>query len=320
MIRDEDINSQIDHVLARTALSFLGDRYEGKVRDNYSSGDVRYLITTDRLSCFDVVVTTIPFKGQVLNELAVHWFKLAGEIVPNHIIDIPDPNVIVAKNCQILPVELVVRAYLTGSAWRDYEAGKAISGIKLPAGMKASQKLDEPIVTPSTKAERGKHDLPISESEILSSGLVQRSLWERIREVSLQLFRLGQIEADRRGLLLVDTKYEFGLDPNGNLLLADEIHTLDSSRYWIKENYLTAFAKGESPQMLDKEPTRQWLLSKGYKGDGAIPEFTREHRIQISRHYIESFERISGHQFKPEFGSVEKRIEANLRKYNCKFS
>ncbi len=308
------IQSQIPHVLNETDFSFLGEKYEGKVRDSYVQGDKRFLITTDRLSCFDVVVACVPFKGQVLNELAIHWFEQAKDIMPNHIIACPDPNVMVVRNCEILPVEVIVRGYITGSAWRDYEAGKAVSGIELPKGLRANQQLPEPILTPSTKAERGEHDEPISESEILSRGIVAEDLWNTVREKAFALFALGQEKALEQGLILVDTKYEFGLI-DGELILADEIHTLDSSRYWVAESYQERFEAGESPVMLDKEPTRQWLLSQGYKGEGEIPTFTEDHLVSLSKHYMDSFEQIAGKSFTPFGGDVRSRIENNLREY-----
>lgn len=312
MISDDVLRRQLPYVLSETDFTFLGSKYAGKVRDNYIAGETRYLITTDRLSCFDVVVTTIPFKGQVLNQMAVHWFELTKHIIANHLIDVPDPNVMVVRNCKTLPVEVVVRAYLTGSAWRDYEAGKDISGVRLPAGMKASQKLEQPIITPSTKAEKGKHDLPISEQQILSQGLLTAKVWEQVKEVAFALFRLGQERAQAQGLLLVDTKYEFGFF-NDKLVLVDEIHTLDSSRYWRAASYPKCFAAGESPEMLDKEPTRQWLLSQGYKGDGAIPTFTDDHRVKIARHYVDSYAAIVGAECSAEVGPVSERIRTRLQ-------
>jgi phosphoribosylaminoimidazole-succinocarboxamide synthase len=312
MISDAQLLQQLPFVLADTHFEKLGKKYSGKVRDNYIAGDTRYLVTTDRLSCFDVVVTTIPFKGQVLNQMAVEWFKLTSDIVPNHILDVPDPSVMVVRNCETLPVEVVVRSYLTGSAFRDYQAGKAISGVTLPPGMKASQKLPQVIITPSTKAEKGKHDLPISEAEILSQRLVDPALWEQVKEVAFGLFRRGQEQAAKHGLILVDTKYEFGMSQN-ELMLVDEIHTLDSSRYWRAATYKERFEKGESPEMLDKEPTRQWLLSQGYKGEGEIPKFTDEHRVKIARHYIDSYNTILGTDFHASTGSVTERIRARLK-------
>jgi phosphoribosylaminoimidazole-succinocarboxamide synthase len=220
----------------------------------------------------------------------------------------------VVKNCEILPVEVIVRGYITGSAWRDYQAGRPISGITLAPGLRQSQKLPQPILTPSTKAEIGKHDEPISEKEIITTGLVTKKLWEQVREVALALFSQVSRELATRGLIMVDTKYEFGL-VNGKLVLADEVHTLDSSRYWIAASYPERFEKGESPEMLDKEPTRQWLLSQGYSGEGQVPVFTDEHRVQIARHYVDSFGKILGREFSGAVGPVAQRIEKNLQRY-----
>lgn len=314
MISDTQLKAQLPQVITETNFSFLGEKYEGKVRDCYTKGDTLFLVTSDRLSCFDKVVTSIPFKGQVLTQLAVSWFERTKDIIENHIIDIPHPNVMVGKKAEILPIELIVRGYITGSAWRDYEAGKAVSGITLPKGLKASQRLPEPLITPSTKAEKGAHDLPISEAEILSSGIVDKKIWAKVKEASLALFKRGQERAESLGLLLVDTKYEFGLY-QGRVIICDEIHTLDSSRYWIKASYQDRFARGESPQMLDKEPTRQWLLQQGYKGDGPIPHFTDDHRVEIARHYIKSYEQISGATFVPDPGPTVQHIEKRLREF-----
>ena len=314
MARNEDLKKQLDFVLDKTEFSFLGQRYQGKVRDNYTVGDLRYIVASDRLSCFDVVVTTVPFKGQVLTQLASFWFERTAGIVKNHVVDVPDPNVMVVRTCQVLPVEVIVRAYLAGSAWRDYQAGKAVSGVSLPAGLRQSEKLPEPLITPSTKAEIGAHDMPISEDEILRSGIVGAKLWQQIREAALALFRGASEEVAKRGLLLVDTKYEFGLWRD-ELLLVDEIHTLDSSRFWKSSTYGERLESGEPPDMLDKEPTRQWLLKQGFKGDGPIPHFTADHRIEIARHYIDAYELICGLPFKAQVGDVRQRIETCLRRY-----
>ncbi len=305
------IYNQLKYCLSKTDFAALGQKYEGKVRDSYLKGDRRVLITSDRLSCFDVVVTSVPFKGQVLNGLAVDWFKKTESIINNHLIDVPHPNAMLVKNCQILPIEVIVRGYLTGSAWRDYQAGKAISGIQLPAGLKKSQAFEKPLLTPSTKAERGAHDEPISEREIISRGIVPLKIWEEVSEKAQALFKLGQAESLSRGLILVDTKYEFGLI-DGKLVLADEIHTLDSSRYWMAESYDQRFATGQDPHMFDKEPARQWLISQGYQGEGSIPEFSDEHRVRIAKHYIKSFELISGKIFEPVTGDPIKGLQSAL--------
>lgn len=312
MISDVSIKEQLKYCLEESDFESLGRKYRGKVRDSYSRDGRRYLVATDRLSCFDRVVTSVPFKGEILTTLAAHWFKLTSDIIPNHIIDIPDPNVMYVKECEIIPIEIVVRSFLTGSAWRDYSECKAVSGVKLPPGLKANSKLPQVILTPSTKAPQGSHDEPISEAEILERGIVDKKLWSQVREVAMSLFALGEEVALKQGLLLVDTKYELGI-LDGKLILADEIHTLDSSRFWIKSSYPSRFESGEPPEMLDKEPTRQWLLSQGFKGDGPIPHFTDEHRVSIARHYIGAFEKISGLQFSSKSESVAERIERNLK-------
>ncbi len=312
MDREALIQQQLANALRSTNFDFLKDRYEGKVRDNYRGKKYRYIVTTDRLSCFDKVVACIPFKGQVLNQLAVHWFKETADIVANHFVDSPDPNVMVVKECEILPVEVVVRSYLAGSAWRDYESKGKVSGVKLPDGLKRHEKLPEVIMTPSTKAERGEHDMPISEAELLAANLVTPAQWDEIKEKAFALFTFGEKKAEEQGLLFVDTKYEFGMH-DGKIVLADEIHTLDSSRYWVEKSYGELFEAGESPVMLDKEPTRQWLLDQGYQGDGPIPHFTEEHLSQISEHYIQAFQWISGLDFNPVAGDPLPRIANNIR-------
>lgn len=303
---------QLNYVIESTNFDCLPERYQGKVRDCYSCGDKIFLVTTDRLSCFDRVVTTVPFKGQVLNQLAVYWFEKTKTVVRNQLIAVPDPNVMLVHKCDILPVEVIVRGYLAGSAWRDYLAGKDISGIRLPVGLRQNQRLPEVIITPSTKADIGEHDQPISEERIISEGLVDADLWRQVRQVSLELFELGSELVGSRGLILVDTKYEFGLY-QGELMLADEVHTLDSSRYWIADSYHELFDKDQPQVMLDKEPTRQWLLQHGFQGDGDIPFFTDEHRVRISRHYIDAYQKISGQQFEGVSGPALERIDRALR-------
>jgi len=312
MSKEELIRAQLPHVLKESHFDFIGAKSEGKVRDSYVVDKLRYLVTTDRLSCFDVFVAHIPFKGQVLNQLAVDWFKKTEDIVRNHLIEVPDPNVMIVNNCEIIPVEVVIRGYLAGSAWRDYQKGKDVSGHKLPAGMKMSQKFDTPLMTPSTKAVKGEHDMPISEDQIVSEGLVETKVWEEIREKALALFARGTEEAAKQGLILVDTKYEFGLNGE-DLILADEIHTLDCSRYWRTASYQERFESGQPPEMLDKEPVRQWLLSKGYQGEGEAPPFPEDYIVEVAQHYINSFEEISGSKFEPVSGDTHARIEKNLK-------
>jgi len=314
MSRKEITKKQLQYVLKETHLEFLGKRSDGKVRESYVLDNIRYLVATDRLSCFDVVLTHIPFKGQVLTQLAADWFGKTKDIIANHLIEVPDPNVMVVKECSVVPVEVVVRGYLAGSAWRDYKSGKKISGVQLPADMKMSQKLEKPILTPATKAEKGDHDQPISEAEIISKGIVEKKVWEEISEVALALFELGTKEAKKQGLILVDTKYEFGL--NGEqLTLVDEIHTLDSSRYWRAKSYQERFDADKDQEMLDKEPVRQWLLSQGYQGEGEPPAFTEDYILEIAEHYISSYEEITGQTFDPIAGDTHARIKENLEEH-----
>jgi phosphoribosylaminoimidazole-succinocarboxamide synthase len=303
--------SVFNNLIETTSLERLGLRYQGKVRDNYSQDKRRIIIATDRLSCFDRVVTSIPYKGRSLSQLALWWFKQTEEIIPNHLIASPHPNVVVVKNCEILPIEVVVRSYLAGSAWRDYVAGNTISGVSLPAGMKESQKLPEVIVTPSTKAELGTHDMPISEQQILDQKIISPETWETVKSAALKLFALGQKVCEQRGLIFVDTKYEFGIY-EGQILLADEIHTMDSSRFWVAQTYQQRFESGQPQQMLDKEPVRQWLLAQGFKGDGEIPTFSEDYRLELAQHYLDSFKMIAGQDLDL---SQSESIEESLRDF-----
>ena len=313
MLSRELIAEQLQHTLEGIDLPNAGERIRGKVRDSYVVGDKRILIASDRLSAFDVVLTTIPFKGLLLNQLAAYWFEQTKHIVPNHMISSPHPNVFITKEVNILPVEVIIRGYLAGSAWRDYQAGKPVSGIELPEGLKQFERLPEPLLTPSTKAEIGQHDEPISSEQIVEQGLVEASLWKKVGQTALELFRFGTQKAEEQGLILVDTKYEFGLleDESGEqqLVLADEVHTQDSSRYWILDSYQQAFDSGEAPTMLDKEFVRRWLIDKGYMGEGEPPEIDAEFRVDTTLKYIEAYEKITGLEFNAEVGSVKEAIE-----------
>ena len=314
MIDDSILRAQLPFCIEDTHFDFIGEKYSGKVRDTYSRGAQRVLVTSDRLSCFDVVLTSIPCKGQVLSELANFWFEKAQSIIPIHVVANPDPNVVIGKNASVLPVEVVVRGYLTGSAWRDYEAGRAISGITLPKDMKKNQKFPSPLITPSTKAPKGDHDLPVSEEEIVRTGIVSSSVWNTVRTAALKLYDMGVIECQNRGLLLVDTKYEFGI-VDGEVLLVDEMHTLDCSRFWEASEYDERFASGKDQKMLDKEPTRIWLMNQGYMGSGPIPHISDDFRIATAKHYIASYETITGLKFKPRIGDPLPQIEQALRTY-----
>jgi phosphoribosylaminoimidazole-succinocarboxamide synthase len=220
----------------------------------------------------------------------------------------------IGREVSIIPVEVVVRGYVAGSAWRDYIAGNLVSGVKLPPGLREFDRLPQPILTPSTKEAFGKHDMPISEAEIVSRGIVTGPLWERIRETALRLFEVGTKELDGRGLLFADTKYEFGL-LDGRLVLADEIHTLDSSRFWVAASYEERLQRGESPEMLDKEPIRRWLMERNFKGDGPLPVIPDEYRMELVRHYTKSFKMITGIECAIDTSDPLDRIERNLRAY-----
>ena len=246
MIPDDKLRAQLPHTLRQIDLPALGELYRGKVRDNYSRGDRIVMVTTDRVSAFDHVLGTIPFKGEVLSRLTAFWFEKVKDLAPTHVVDLPDPSVMVVKRAKPLPIEIVIRGYITGSLWRDYQAGKAGAyGIAWPQGLRKDQRFDRPIITPSTKAEYGKHDEPISEREILAQGLVAPDLWREATAVAERLFQRGQEWALSRGLILVDTKYEMGT-VDGKLVVIDEIHTPDSSRYWVADGYEERFARGRA--------------------------------------------------------------------------
>jgi phosphoribosylaminoimidazole-succinocarboxamide synthase len=314
MLTDDKLRAQLPHTLRQIDLAGVGELYRGKVRDNYSQGDRIVMVTTDRVSAFDHVLGTIPFKGEVLSRLTAFWFEKVKDVAPTHVLDLPDPSVMVVKRAKALPVEIVIRGYITGSLWRDYQAGKAGAyGIHWPAGLRKDQKFDQPIITPSTKAEYGKHDEPISEAEILKQQLVTAELWKEATGIAHRLFQRGQEWARSRGLILVDTKYEMGV-ADGKLVVIDEIHTPDSSRYWVADGYEERFSKGEEQQMLDKENIRQWLIKEhGFSGHGKPPPLSDDVRVMLARKYIEVFERLTGETFASEVGSVEDRIQRNLK-------
>ncbi len=313
MIPDAQLLAQLPYTLRQIDVPGLGELYRGKVRDNYSRGDRIVMITTDRISAFDHVLGTIPFKGEVLSRLTAFWFDKVKDIAPTHLVDVPDPSVQVVKRAKALPIEIVIRGYITGSLWRDYLAGKAGAyGIDWPKGLKKDQRFDTPIITPSTKAEYGKHDEPISEEEILAKKIVPPEIWKEATAIARRLFERGQEWAAKRGLILVDTKYEMGI-ADGKLLVIDEIHTPDSSRYWVAQGYADRFGKGEDQEMLDKENIRQWLIKEhGFSGHGKPPPLTDEVRVMLARKYIEVYERLTGEVFTSGIGSVEDRIKRNL--------
>jgi phosphoribosylaminoimidazole-succinocarboxamide synthase len=309
------LKAQLPYTLKEADFPSLGQLYRGKVRDNYSKGDHIVMITTDRLSAFDRVLTTVPFKGELLNRLTTFWFEKTKDVAPNHILDVPDPSVLVVRKLSPLVVEMVVRGYITGSLWRDYEAGKGAKayGIDLPPGMRRDQKFDEAILTPSTKEEVGKHDEPISPDELIARGTLTRKQWETIARMALDLFAAGQSWAAQRGLILVDTKYEFGTDASGKIWVIDEIHTADSSRYWIAEGSEDRFRRGEEQRMLDKEFIRQWLIrERNYKGEGPLPQIPDEVRVQLASRYAELVQTLTGEAPRLVAGDTRSRIEKAL--------
>jgi phosphoribosylaminoimidazole-succinocarboxamide synthase len=307
------IKNQLDNTLEKLELNITSDFYRGKVRENYYKEDQIIMVTSDRVSAFDHVLGTIPFKGQILNEIACFWFEKTKDIVPNHFISSPDEQVLVTKKAKTLPVEVIVRQYITGSLWREYSSGiNGQYGFMLPDNLIENQKFDIPILTPSTKAEYGEHDEPISREKIVNS-LVEENIYAKAEKYALELFKVGQEWANSRGLILVDTKYEFGMY-NGELIVIDEIHTPDSSRYWVKDEYDSRFNNRESQKMLDKENIRQWLIDRGFKGEGNPPELTSDIRILLAEKYIELYKTLLGKEFVPSVGNVAERISKNLSK------
>ena len=275
-----DIKKQLIYTLDEFKIEKnIGEHYRGKVRDNYYMDNEILMITSDRVSAFDHVLGTIPFKGQILTEIANFWFDKTKDVVPNHIISNPDPQVLIAKKAKTLPVEIIIRQYITGSLWREYSSGiNGQYGFMLPENLIKNQKFDKPILTPSTKAEYGMHDEPISKDEIIENKLVELEIYEKAEKYALAIFSEGQKWANKQGLILVDTKYEFGIY-NDELIVIDEIHTPDSSRYWVKNEYEDRFKNNESQLMLDKENIRQWLIDKNFSGEGTPPELSDEIRI-----------------------------------------
>jgi phosphoribosylaminoimidazole-succinocarboxamide synthase len=303
--------------LDRTQLDTLGERHEGKVRDSYVNGDERAIVVTDRISSFDVVIGTVPLKGQVLNRSAAFWFDKIDGVIDHHLIDVPDPNVSRVRNCQLLPVEFVYRGYLTGSTstsiWTSYAKGdRMYCGHALPDGMQRHEKLPEPLLTPTTKADFGQHDALTSREELISLGAISEEQYDRAAAIAAKLFAIGTEFAASRGLILVDTKYEMGLGPDGEIIVIDEIHTPDSSRYWYLDDYERSLSEQRSPASLDKEYVRLWLGEQGYKGDGPPPTLPIDVRCEAARRYVEAYERISGVAYEPNLEEPVQRIKRNL--------
>lgn len=318
MIQAKTILSALPHCLKTIDIPKLGKKYQGKVRDFYILGDKRVIITTDRQSAFDMVLGHIPFKGSVLNSLAAFWFERTKKIVANQVISVPDPNVTVARNCKGIPVEMVIRGYITGvtktSIWGSYEKGeRTIYGLKFPEGLRKNEKLPKPVITPTTHAEQGAHDERLTREEIIKRKIVDKKLYVKMEAATYSLFDYGSKLCEKRGLILVDTKYEFGLY-NGELTLIDEVHTPDSSRFWVKDTYKSRLEKGEEPESFDKEILRLWYAKKGYKGDGKPPAMTDEIIVAMSQRYIGVYEKITGKKFVPYKYPIEQRVKGNILK------
>lgn len=316
MLTHAELLAAIPNCLDSTHFPELGQKYEGKVRDVYLRPGERVLITTDRISAFDRVLGVIPYKGQVLNQLSAWWFEHTADLVPNHVIHIPDPNVTIAHEAEPLPVEVVVRGYITGvtktSLWYLYEQGERKPyGISLPDGLRKNDALPEPLITPTTKAEQGGHDERLTRDEILDRGIITPALWNEIEMAALVLFARGQELAQRAGLILVDTKYEMGL-VNGRLTLIDEIHTPDSSRYWLADSYKPGGSALDQPTHFDKEFLRQWYAERHYRGDGEPPQMSHDFIAQVAARYMTAYEKLTGHDFIPGAQPVLARIEKNL--------
>ncbi|MFI5300132.1 MAG: phosphoribosylaminoimidazolesuccinocarboxamide synthase [Polyangiales bacterium] len=312
------LRAGLDRTLNTTSLDALGRKYEGKVRDNYTTKDGRrYVVVTDRISAFDRVIGTLPYKGQLLTQMAAFWFDKTKDLAPNHVLSVPDPCAMVCVECVPLPVEMVVRAYVTGvtstSIWTHYAAGKReFCGHALPDGLRKNDKLPRAILTPSTKAEKGGHDISASREEILRITKMEPRVFDRAADLAMTLFAVGVDHAAKQGLIMADTKYEFGVRPDGEIVVIDEIHTPDSSRYWYASTYADRLARGEEPESFDKEFIRRWLVSVDYKGEGPPPVMPPDVRVEATLRYAEAFARITGRAFDPNEEEPNARLRRNL--------
>jgi len=319
MVTDKQILNAIPHALNTIDIPELGAKKQGKVRDMYQKGDQLILITTDRQSAFDVVLGTIPYRGAVLNQLSHFWFTKCKDIVPNYVENIPDANVTIGKNCQGINIEMVVRGYITGvtktSLWYSYSRGERyMYGIDFPDGLKKNQQLPEPVITPTTHGGGATgHDERLTREEIIKQNIIPKDLYLQMEKAVRALFKRGTQLCEKAGIILVDTKYEFGL-LNGKLIQIDEMHTPDSSRFWVQKTYDEKFAKGEEPESFDKEILRRWYAEKGYTGDGTPPQMSKELKIKMSHRYIEAYEKITGKTFAAFSYPIEERIRTNLKK------
>lgn len=313
------ILDHLEHTLPSTSYDDLGTRYQGKVRDTYREGDTLILVTTDRISAFDhVLPQTIPFKGEVLNQTAAYFFDATEDLVPNHVREVPDPNVTIARACTPIPIEFVVRGYLAGHAWRQYRDGsRTLCGHSLPDGLHESEQLPEPIVTPTTKAKEG-HDQDVTREEAISRTGIDASTYDQLCDWSLALFQRGTEMAAEQGLILVDTKYEFGRTPDGDYVLIDEVHTPDSSRYYHSDGYEERLERGEPQEQLSKEFVREWLMEHGFQGrkGDEMPDLPNAFRATVTERYVELYEAVTGLSFSPDLHlNPEQRIRAAVDAY-----
>lgn len=315
MISEDRLYAALNDTLESAVFPQGVDGKKGKVRDWVCKGDERIIVTSDRISAFDRVLGTIPFKGQVLNQMAAYWFEQTRDLVPNHVIAVPDPNVMVVKECSQLSLEFIVRGYITGvtktSAWTNYANGvRNLCGNPLPEGLRKDQKLERPILTPTTKHEE--HDRNVSREEAIAEGLIDGDLFDAAADICLKLYDFGAKLAADRGLILVDTKYELGL-LGGKLVVSDEVNTPDSSRYWYADTYEERFAAGESQRQIDKEYVRQWLAKEGFTGEGTPPTLPDEVRVEAAKRYIQAYELITGQAFSVSEVPVNSRVSAALK-------
>lgn len=309
----EIIKNQIPKSIFETNYD-IGKKYKGKVRDVYDLKDKLLIIATDRISAFDHVLGIIPFKGEILTNLSLFWFHNTTDIVINHVIKQIHPNALLVKKCNIIPIEVIIRGYLTGGGWREYSKTGYISGIKLPEDLKKDSKFDKPLFTPTTKAKEG-HDESISKEEIIKRGIINKELYNEIENISAKLFERGTEIAKKNNLILVDTKYEFGLLNDGSLILADEIHTSDSSRYWYLDSYEQLFKEGREQRMLDKEYLRQWLIDHDYSGEGKPPVLSFDVISGICEKYLKAYEKITGENYKLENKNAIISLNESVEKF-----
>lgn len=312
------LESYIPSALKSVTVDWPYAHISGKVREIFTlPGQRRLLVTTDRLSAFDRVLTAVPFKGQVLNQLSAFWFDQTQDIIPNHVLEVPDPNVLLAVECELFPIEVIVRGYISGvtktALWYRYSLGERdIYGYNFPDGLQKNDVLPEPIITPTTK---GEHDERITCAEVVERGLLDADTWAQVQAAALAIFKRGQEIAQKGGLILVDTKYEFGRAPDGRVMLIDEVHTPDSSRFWVADTYAMRRAAGDEPDNFDKEFLRLWYAERDYRGDGEPPAPTAELITQVSARYIACYQRLTGRPFEPGAYPAEARILDTLKRF-----